>query len=143
MFRFIINNKKHYKFAFNIEKITKDITTSINKFLPSKKKYHFSISFINNKEIQKINKKHAKKNAPTDVLSFNIDYAFDKNDILLGDMYISYEYAKKYAKSNNLIFLEEIKLLITHGILHLLKYDHNTKNKQKKMFNLQEKILAN
>ena len=60
---------------------------------------------------------------------------------LLGDIYISidrvYSQAKEYGHSN----LREICFLATHGILHLLGYDHMDPDDEKEMFKLQEELL--
>ena len=99
---------------------------------------------IDNKKIQEINKQYRNIDRETDVISFAME---DNKDIeyedfrLLGDIYISidkcYSQAKDYEHSN----IREICFLATHGILHLLGYDHMEEADEKKMFALQEELL--
>ncbi len=104
-----------------------------------------SISLVDNETIQNINREWRGKNRPTDVLSFPLDedtpsgYQYR----LLGDVIISLPYAKKQAEEIGLSYKEEILRLLTHGILHLLGYDHETSEEDAKiMFSLQDKIFS-
>lgn len=102
-----------------------------------KKNDNFSIIFINDNEIKKLNKKYKNKNETTDVLTFLSPDSFDN---YLGDIYINGFYVQKYYKSH---IYNEIGLIIIHGILHLLKYSHYDKINSKKMFDIQNKIQLN
>jgi len=101
------------------------------------------ITLTDNKTIQQLNKEWRFKDKPTDVLSFPIDeqppaYKYK----ILGDVIISLPYAKKQAEEIGFTLKEEILRLLTHGILHLLGYDHETSEKDAKvMFSLQDKIF--
>ena len=89
---------------------------------------------------------------PTDVLSFAIEDDMDKTLIdqigklskvrEIGDIIISYEKAQSQATEYNHSLNREMCFLFTHGILHLLGYDHMNKNDEEVMFALQEKILS-
>lgn len=59
----------------------------------------------------------------------------------LGDIIISLEYAKKYADQNNINFDQHLKLLLVHGMCHLIGYDHETEHDYKIMHKLEESIL--
>jgi probable rRNA maturation factor len=96
----------------------------------SKKKWKVSISFVPVSAMKKLNGTYRKKNKPTDVLSFNMN----EGDIL-GDVVICPSVARENAKKYGVPFNSEVARLVTHGLLHLLGYDHG-----KKMFDLQEKI---
>jgi probable rRNA maturation factor len=102
-----------------------------------------SVTLTDNETIKQINKEWRKKNRPTDVLSFPIDeklagYRYR----VLGDVVISLPYAKKQAEEIGVPYKEEVIRLLTHGILHLLGYDHEVcPAEAKKMFDLQDKIL--
>ncbi len=105
----------------------------------------FSIIFVNNKDIQKINKTYRKIDDITDVISFaledNEDIINKKNIRLLGEIYICIprmkEQAIKYGHSEK----RELTFLCVHGLLHLLGYDHIDKKDEEEMFSLQELIL--
>lgn len=86
-----------------------------------------SILFVDDSGIRQLNKEYRDKDSATDVLSFP---QFDEDDEpgftsnLLGDVVISIETAKRQAKEHHLSLEEELILLLIHGILHLLGYDH-------------------
>lgn len=86
-----------------------------------------SIAFVTGAEIARLNKTYRKKNKPTDVLSFPAQSVKcpDKNKFL-GDIAIAPAVARHYAKKNGRTLQSEICVLILHGILHLLGYDHET-----------------
>lgn len=104
----------------------------------------FNIIIIDNKRIREINKEYRKIDRETDVISFafedNMDVVY-KDFRLLGDIYISiekcYDQAVEYGHSRT----RELCFLATHGILHLLGYDHMTKEDEEKMFKLQNELL--
>jgi probable rRNA maturation factor len=76
-------------------------------------------------------------NAPTDVLSF----PSAPGDDYLGDILISYDTAKANARQAGWRVRDELRLLVTHGILHLLGYDDTTPDARKKMWKRQAEIL--
>ena len=104
----------------------------------------FNIILTTNKKIHKINKEYRGIDRETDVISFALE---DEKDIeydnfrLLGDIYISidkcYSQAMEYGHSR----VRELCFLATHGVLHLLGYDHMNKEDEKKMFGLQNELL--
>ncbi len=105
----------------------------------------FNIILINNKEIRKINKEYRNIDKETDVITFALeDYDDGIKGIeyrVLGDIYISvdkvYEQALEYGHSVK----RELCFLATHGILHLLGYDHMKEEDEKIMFERQEELL--
>ena len=60
----------------------------------------------------------------------------------LGDIFISVDHAKKQAEEYGHSLRREMCFLFTHGILHLLGYDHMTDEQEKEMFGLQDEILG-
>ncbi|NUR58367.1 MAG: rRNA maturation RNase YbeY [Catenulispora sp.] len=86
---------------------------------------------------------------PTDVLSFPMDElrparAEDDNEPvpgLLGDVVLCPEVAEKQAKDAGHSTADELRLLTTHGILHLLGYDHAEPDEEAEMFGLQKQLL--
>lgn len=98
---------------------------------------HIDITFVDDLYMKKLNYKYAKQNKSTDVLSFLVD-GYDRQ--LLGNIFISLEYAKKNTISNSHSLSKEVKILCIHGILHLLGYKHGNKKDSKEMFDLQEEL---
>lgn len=107
-------------------------------------KCEFNIIVVDNKRIHEINKEYRNVDRETDVISFamedNMDVTYE-DFRLLGDIYISidkcYQQAIEYEHSR----VREICFLATHGILHLLGYDHMEKNDEEEMFKLQDELL--
>ena len=101
-----------------------------------------SIALVGNREIQELNAGYRKKNEPTDVLSFPSGETLPTGMRILGDVVISVEQAGKQARKRRKTLEEELESLLTHGILHLLGYDHERSEKEAKiMRGLEKKIL--
>ena len=104
----------------------------------------FNIIFIDNEEIREINREYRNVDRETDVISFaledNMDVVYD-DFRLLGDIYISYEKAIEQAELYNHSVKREVFFLATHGILHLLGYDHMEEEDEKVMFGKQNELL--
>ena len=83
---------------------------------------------VTDSEITRLNKTYRKKNKPTDVLSFPVQNSSKRpsKNRFLGDIAIAPAVAARYAKKNGRSLQTEICILILHGILHLLGYDHET-----------------
>ena len=85
---------------------------------------------------------------PTDVLSFPMDELRPGSEDrepepgLLGDVVICPQVAETQAASAGHTSEDELHLLCTHGILHLLGYDHAEADEEKQMFGLQRELLA-
>lgn len=101
-----------------------------------------TVYLTNNHHIQKLNKQYRGIDAPTDVLSFSYNEKDTESDkIYLGDIIISLEYARLEAVKNGCDLLDEVKLLIVHGVLHLLGYNHGGLIESKEMASKQAEIL--
>ena len=104
----------------------------------------FNVILVDNNYIHELNKNYRKIDRETDVISFafedNMDVCY-KDFRLLGDIYISidrcYSQALEYGHSRE----REICFLATHGILHLLGYDHMEKEDEEVMNSLQNELL--
>ncbi len=97
-----------------------------------------SVALLYPEEIKKLNKLYRQKNKVTDVLSFNLD---DKN--ILGEIVICLAQAKKQAKEKKTSLQAELKLLLAHGTLHLLGYDHERSEVEADRQEKEEQILLN
>ena len=105
-----------------------------------------NLSLVDDKEIKKLNRKWRGENKPTNVLSFNYPKAkfpVAGKDLVpqLGDIVISMETVRRQAKTNKRTIKEELAVMIVHGCLHLVGFDHDTKTKEMRMFRLQHDIL--
>lgn len=93
-----------------------------------------SVCFITDREMARLNGKYRRKNRTTDVLSFPSEERTKPRTLrqataalrgeFLGDIAISPKVARKNAKLFGRTTTEEIRVLLLHGILHLMGYDH-------------------
>jgi probable rRNA maturation factor len=104
-----------------------------------------SVLFVDDKTIAEINRVHMGKDGPTDVLAFPIDAVVvgdaagpgrvsrgpdrpgadvDDHPLLLGDVVVCPAVASRQAPTHAGTLDDEIALLVTHGVLHVLGYDH-------------------
>lgn len=105
-----------------------------------------SCVLVDDERIHEINREYRHIDRSTDVISF----AMEDNDQFyaegmprtLGDIFISVDHAKKQAEEYGHSLRREMCFLFTHGILHLLGYDHMTDEQEKEMFGLQDQILG-
>ena len=115
-----------------------------------------SILLTADADIRKLNQQFRSIDQATDVLSFPQNAEEDPpipGELILGDIAVSLDTAQVQAKEHGLTFEEEIILLLIHGILHLLGYDHEIseqeeekmRSKTRELFNLvfPRKVLAN
>ena len=139
MFDIINNTNKEIEEINKLEEYLKFVVKKLNI-----EKGIFNIIFVSNEEIHKINKEYRNTDRVTDVISFALE---DNPDIvyddfrLLGDVYIAIDVAYNQAIEYNHSREREVCFLATHGILHLLGYDHMNEEEEKEMFSLQEKLL--
>ena len=105
---------------------------SILLFLGCENK-ELSVLLANDRKIRTLNKQYRGQDQATDVLSFpqNEEKEEDKpNSHLMGDVVISTVTAKRQAAEHGLTLEEEIVLLLIHGTLHLLGFDHEKSSKE-------------
>ena len=139
MFEIINNTDK------DLEK--SEIIREYIEFLVKKRNIYnaiFNIIFVSSEEIHKINKEYRNVDSVTDVISFALEDTFDVNVTslrMLGDIYICIDKIYEQADIYNHSVLRETCFLITHGLLHLLGYDHMEEYEEKIMFSLQEELL--
>lgn len=112
-----------------------------------------NVLLLNNEKIRKLNREYRDIDLPTDVLSFPMlefrEGIYDISDgdkdpesgaVLLGDLAISLEKAKEQAFEYGHSFERETAFLATHGLFHLLGYDHEDGSEL--MFTKQESVLS-
>jgi probable rRNA maturation factor len=112
-----------------------------------------AIVITDNDHVQRLNRDYRGVDAPTDVLSFaaqegdELDVEFapeaaDEIDRYLGDLILAYPYAAAQAARYGYPIQIELQLLVVHGCLHLLGYDHDTDEAQAEMWAAQGAILT-
>lgn len=136
----IINN-------YNDDIIELDTLNNYIKFIVKKEKLEtcvFNIILVDDDYIHKLNKEYRNIDRVTDVISFALednDNDYESDFRVLGDIYISIDTAYRQAREYNHSNLREICFLATHGILHLLGYDHMDEEDEIIMFKKQEELL--
>ena len=120
------------------------------KIMKLKETSEVSLLLTDDQEIQRLNKLYRKIDAPTDVLAFSLLEEQDHflklevdefQEYLLGDIVISTETARRQAKELGHSFQYEMVILLIHGLLHLLGFDHINIDDAEKMELEKEKIL--
>ena len=141
---FVNNGPSKYN---SYKKIFEELYVKIFKHLKLEGKFYTDVTIVDNKLIHEVNRDYRNIDRPTDVISFA--FQDDENEkringcqINLGQIIISYEKAEQQAKEYGHSLKREMSFLFTHGILHLLGYDHMKKEEEIVMFKLQDEILG-
>ncbi|MDP9805610.1 putative rRNA maturation factor [Trueperella bonasi] len=106
-----------------------------------------SILLVDENQMEVLHEQWMDLPGPTDVLSFPMDElrpappGAEPQPGMLGDIVICPAVAARQALESGHATMEEILLLLTHGILHLLGYDHAEEAEKKEMFDLQRRLL--
>ena len=101
-----------------------------------------NLTFVDENEMEELHIKWMDESGTTDVLSFPMDMPESENEaVTLGDIVIAPSVAERQAASAGHSTNHEIFILATHGLLHVLGYDHADKDEEKVMFELQESIV--
>ena len=102
-----------------------------------------TIVIEDNVKLRELNLQFREIDTPTDVLSFPADEVDpETGNTYLGDIIISYPIAAEQAEKAGHPILDEIQLLVIHGTLHLLGYDHATQEEKEEMWNVQSNLLT-
>jgi len=85
-----------------------------------------SVSLVDDAEIHRLNRDYRSNDRPTDVLAFAMREGarVAGDEAVLGDVVISLETASRQARRRGVSDADEVRTLLTHGVLHLLGYDH-------------------
>ena len=94
-----------------------------------------SIALVNDATIRDLNHRFRGFDEPTDVLAFALSEAHERpnGDGVLGDIILSVDTAQRQAKANRRSLLAELTMLLAHGLLHLIGYDHRTAREDARM----------
>ena len=104
-----------------------------------------SIALIGDAEMHVLNRDYRGKDRPTDVLAFALREGEDAgiHPDVLGDVVISVDTAARQAAARDATLADEVRVLLAHGILHLLGYDHERSPVEaRRMFGKQRALLA-
>lgn len=115
-----------------IKKLVKDVLAAEGK----QGAVEVSIAFVDIDVISHLNHKFRGIDGPTDVLAFSMD-----EEGMLGDVVVCPEAARRNAECLDRDVNEEIFLLVIHGLLHLLGYDHKERGSKKNMWARQNELL--
>jgi probable rRNA maturation factor len=99
-----------------------------------------TILFCEDAEIARLNREWRGKRGPTDVLSFPGTGATPDGRVHIGDLVVSVDTARRSARRGGRPLAREIETLLSHGLLHLLGFDHETDDGT--MLRLQGRALA-
>ena len=106
-----------------------------------------SVVLVDFSAIRRLNRQYRGLDRVTDVLSFagqapdEFKLTSGRPPLSGGEIIICYPQASKQAKENGHGVGEEVKILLVHGLLHLLGYDHETAGDAREMEEMEEKIL--
>ena len=125
-----------------------DLAAFALKELLVDKRAELEISLVDEAEMTRLHEEWMDEAGPTDVLSFPMDELrpneLSENDevpVVLGDVVICPDVARKQGDTAGHGMEQELKILLVHGILHLLGFDHLEPEEEAEMFALQGKIV--
>jgi probable rRNA maturation factor len=125
---------------------TREVRTLADRMLRNLELEHAELSVLltDDRRIHELNRRYRGKDKPTDVLAFELDGGGDLGDgaQCLGDVVISLDTAARQAKSKRLPLLHEVRLLLAHGLLHLLGYDHARPAQKRRMDAMTRRLVA-
>jgi len=104
-----------------------------------------SIALVDDPTIHELNRVYRKKDRPTDVLAFEMTEPGPTPPArprLLGDVIVSIETAARQARQRRRRLLDELTMLVAHGLLHLLGYDHRTDAEERDMTKRTRDLVA-
>lgn len=116
---------------------SKSVIQKIKKKMKIKREVDISIALVSERTIRRLNKIYRGIDEVTDVLSFNYsDFQYPK--VISGEIVICYPKIKKQAKKIGHSIKREMEILLIHGMLHLLGYNHITKKEKERMGELEK-----
>jgi len=106
------------------------------------RRVELSVALVTDEQIRELNKTFRHKNKPTDVLAFPMtaldgtslgDVVGASTLLLLGDVVVSIDTARRQAARRRRSLLHELTMLLAHGVLHLLGYQHGSDAEERTM----------
>jgi rRNA maturation RNase YbeY len=135
----IQNRQKKYR--MNHKKVLKWVREIL--LMQKYREGEVAIIFVNDRRIQKYNRDYRHKDRPTDVLSFPMleGVGGDLHPQFLGDVMISLQMVEKEARLYQRSPARQLLILLIHGLLHLIGYDHERSPQEAKRMNRREKYI--
>lgn len=129
-----------------LEKVEEDLLTSaaetVLQLSGITDEVEMSVVIESDEQLSDLNQRFLGINAPTDVLSFPADEMDPDSGLrILGDVIISFPRAVEQAAAANEKLEDELQLLVVHGTLHILGYDHATAEDKTTMWLEQQRAL--
>ena len=103
-------------------------------------RYSLSIIFVDDEKLKKMKKKYFNQDLYTDVIAFNLS---DDKSKLDGEIYVSFDAIKINSELYKTNINNELQRIVVHGILHLMGYEDNTKDKKEEMTKTEDFFLLN
>ncbi|MBU1349071.1 rRNA maturation RNase YbeY [Patescibacteria group bacterium] len=104
-----------------------------------------AVRFVSDREITTLNRRYRGMAKPTDVLSFDAEHTALRGRTAereWGDIVIASTFARREARKRGVKPAEEMIRLVVHGTLHLLGHDHAKIGTERRMFGIQERVVA-
>lgn len=136
------SEKSWYRYRRDFEAILKRTA----QLVPMDAQACVSVIFVGPRQIHTINREYRGVDRPTDVISFALQDEKDAYETCgeereLGDIFINVQAVREQAAAYGHSLRREVCFLFTHGLLHLLGYDHIKAQEEARMFALQDEIL--
>ncbi len=127
-----------------LRKIFEKTIAKIALFQGTSKNIHLGVAAVSEERIQELNREYRGKDSVTDILSFGEEVSILESgalpleeDVVLGDLIYNPEYIVAAAEEDRVSLEHEMAFIFSHGILHLLGYDHG-----EEMFRLQDEVAS-
>lgn len=140
----MINVKIKTRFRAEISKtLINQTAAAVLSSMQPEKMLDISIIVEDDAFLQKLNRDYLGFDSPTDVLSFSTGEIDPETDrYYLGDIILSFPRAAEQAQKGGHAVQSEVQLLIVHGILHLLGYDHDDDESKQEMWSIQNELIG-
>ncbi len=124
-------------FKVNKDFLEKVANAAFSYLNVKKESGEIEVAFVSEGYIRGLNREYRSIDKATDVLSFNVGA-----NPLLGQIFICYTYTKKQSTSLGKEFVDEVALLLVHGILHIYGHDHLDEHTENVMQEMEKTILG-
>jgi len=140
--RLRISSESRHKYLYRSDVLTRLATRICASEADGSADYEVSVLFCDDDRIRALNRDYRNKDAATDVLSFGQEAGPIPGTRLLGDIVVSLETVTGRNRGDRARMRDDVRLLICHGMLHLLGYDHATAAAQRDMNERQARYLG-